>query len=600
MPTAIRPPQWTSHRRRLEQALADLRKCSDLGRVKQVHAQVFKLDLHRDPFVAPKLVSAYSLCRHMAAAVDAFNLVPEPNTHLCNTLIRAHADNSQQAHAFAAFFDMQRSGVLPDNFTYPFLLRACCSGQAALAQVEMIHAHVVKMGFLGDVFVPNSLLDSYSRCCAGGGIVSAKKLFDAMPHRDVVSWNTMITALVRAGELEQARKLFDVMPERDTVSWNAVLGGYAKAGEAEEAFELFKRMPERNVVSWSTVISACCKKGDMDMARLLFDKMPVKNLVPWTIMISAYAERGLAKEASVLFEQMEEAGLKADGPAILSILSACAESGLLGLGEKIQAYITRVKMRCSTQVCNALLDMYAKCGDLNRAWRIFDNMAKRDLVSWNSMVQGLAAHGHGEEALDLFSRMKGEEGIVPDGVTFFGVLGACTHAGRVGEGRRYFSAMEKDYGVIPQIEHYGCMVDLLGRSGKLVEAFRFIKNMPFEPNAIIWGTLLSACRIHNNIGLAEQVVEQLIRLEPSDAGNFAILSNIYAAAGRWDVMAKVRAQMKGIGVQKPSGSSSIEVDDVVHEFTVGDRSHPQSNRILKMLDRLGSHLRIFGYVPKPC
>ncbi|MQL97300.1 hypothetical protein Taro_029989 [Colocasia esculenta] len=601
MPTAVRAPRWTSHRLLLEQALAELHRCSDPHRVRQAHAQVLKQDLHRDPLVAPKLVSAYSLCRQVAAAANAFGLVREPNAHLYNALIRAYADNYQSALAFAAFFDMQRGRVQPDNFTFPSLLRACCSsGQAALVQVEMIHTHIVKMGFLGDVFVPNALLDSYSKCCSIGGAESAKKLFDAMPQRDVVSWNTMIAGLARAGQLELARTLFDEMPDRDTVSWNAMLGGYAKVGEAQEAFELFKRMPERNIVSWSTVISGYCKKGDMEMARLLFDKMPAKNLVTWTIMISGYAERGLAKEATTLFEQMEVAGLKADAAAIVSILSACAESGLLGFGEKVQAYITRKKLRCTTHVCNALLDMYAKCGCLRKAWEVFEGMAKRDRVSWNSMVQGLATHGHGEEALDLFSSMKKEEGIVPDGVTFLGVLSACTHVGRVEEGRHYFSAMEKDYGVTPQIEHYGCMVDLLSRNGLLEEAFQFIRNMPYEPNAIIWGTLLSACRMHNNVGLAELAVDQLMRLEPSDAGNFAVLSNIYAAAGRWDVMAKVRTQMKGTGVQKPAGSSAIEVDNVVHEFTVGDRSHLQFERILDMLDRLGNHLKLFGYVPKPC
>ncbi|CAA7406561.1 unnamed protein product [Spirodela intermedia] len=599
MATATRPPRWTSQRRFLEQTLADLHKCYDPRLVRQAHAQVFKLDLHRDLFVAPKLVAAYSLCRRMAAAVAAFDLVGQPNAHLYNTLIRAHADNSQPLQAFAAFFAMQRAGVLSDNFTYPCLLRAyTAAGEAAVSQVEMIHAHIVKMGFMGDIFVPNSLLDSYSRCRAGAGDSSARKLFDEMPHRDVVSWNTMIAGLVRSGEVGAARRLFDRMTVRDTVSWNAILAGYARAGEAEEAFELFKRMPERNVVSWSTVISGYCKKGDMEMARLLFDKMPARNLVSWTIIISAYAERGCTREATALFRQMEEAGMKADGAAVVSILSACAESGLLGLGEKVQAHITRTKARRTTKVCNALLDMYAKCGDLRRAWGVFQATPERDRVSWNSMVQGLATHGRGEEALALFSRMEEEDGIVPDGVTFLGVLCACTHAGRVEEGRRFFSAMDRDYSVTPQIEHYGCMVDLLGRSGLLEEAFRFVKGMPIEPNAVVWGTLLSACRTHGDVGLAEQVAGELARLRPADAGNLAAMSSIYAAAGRWDFMAAVRTQMRAVGAQKLTGSSSIEVDDVVHDFTAGDSSHPESEGIMKMLAGLGSHLRLLGYDPQ--
>ncbi|XP_008785939.2 pentatricopeptide repeat-containing protein At3g29230 [Phoenix dactylifera] len=598
MSVPIRPPGWVSHRRLFEQKLAELHHCSNLHHIKQIQAQIFKANLHRDPSVAPKLVSAYSLCRHLAPAVKAFRLVPDPNVLLYNTLIRAFAHNSQPSHAFCALFDMQKDGIFPDNFTYPFLLKACCgpSGQSALARIEMIHSHVIKLGFLYDIFVPNSLIDSYSRA-GTGGLASARKIFDEMPHRDIVSWNSMIAGLMRAGELKEARRLFDEMPERDTVSWNTLLDGHAKAGEMDKAFELFERMPERNVVSWSTVVSGYCKMGDMDMARLLFDKMPVKNLVPWTIMISGYAEKGLAKEAMSLLDQMEDAGLEPDAAAIVSILAASAESGLLSLGRRIHAYVRSSKLRSATQVCNALVDMYSKCGCLDMACRIFDGMAEKDLVSWNSLVQGLAMHGHGEKALDLFARMK-REGIRPDGVTFIGVLCACTHVGLIEEGQYYFSSMERDYGIVPQIEHYGCMIDLLGRGGLLNEAFDLTKSMPLEPNAIIWGTLLGACRVHNNVSLAEKVVEKLVRMEPSDAGNYAILSNIYAAAGRWDGMAKARIQMKGTGAQKPAGSSWIELNDMVHEFTVGDRTHPHSKRIFQMLDRLGQHLKQVGYVPR--
>ncbi|XP_058093247.1 pentatricopeptide repeat-containing protein At3g29230-like [Magnolia sinica] len=590
----VRPPSWISHRRLLEQKLSDLQKRTDINRLKQVQAQIFKANLHQDPFIAPKLVSAFSLCRQMPLAIHVFRQIQEPNVLLYNTLIRAFTHNSLHGPAFSVFFEMQRKGVWPDNFTYPFLLKACV-GQFALRQVHMIHAQIVKSGFESDIFVPNALIDSYCKC--RGGVGDSKKVFDKMPERDVVSWNSMITGLVKSGEMCEARRLFDEMPERDTVSWNAVLDGYAKAGEMDVAFELFEKMPERNVVSWSTMTSGYSKAGDMDMARLLFDKMPVKNLVPWTIMISGYAEKGLGKEASRLYDQMGKAGLKPDDATIISILSACAESGFLGLGKRIHAYVDGTKLKYSTQVCNALVDMYAKCGILNKAMRVFDGIVEKDVVSWNSMVQGLAMHGCGEKALELFSRMK-RDGAAPDGITFVGIICACTHVGLIDEARRYFSRMERDYGVVPQIEHYGCMVDLLGRGGHLNEAFELVKSMPMEPNAIIWGTLLGSCRMHNNVALAERVIDHLVELEPSNAGNYAILSNIYAAAGHWDDVAKVRLQMKDTGVQKPAGSSSIQVDDVVHEFTVSDRSHPQSYRIYKMIDRLGQHLKHIGYVPK--
>ncbi|XP_042498637.1 pentatricopeptide repeat-containing protein At3g29230 [Macadamia integrifolia] len=594
MSTGIRTPTWVSRRRLFEQKLAELQNCSNLNELKQIHAQIFKANLHQDPFVAPKLVTAFSRCRQMVLAMNVFNQIQEPNIILYNTLIRAFTQNSQPSVAFSIFFHMQKNGVSPDNFTYPFLLKAC-SGQFALRQVQMVHSHIEKLGFSADIFVPNSLIDTYSKCGACG-VAAARILFAAMEDRDVVSWNSMIAGLVRSGDLSEARWLFDEMPNKDTVSWNTIIDGYVKAGEMNTAFELFENMPERNVVSWSTMISGYSKAGDMEMARLLFDKMPVKNLVAWTVIISGYAAQGIAKEAFRLYNEMEIAGFKPDDGTLISVLAACAESGLYSLGKRVHISIERSRMICSTQVCNALIDMYAKCGNLRKAFRVFEGMVEWDVVSWNAIIQGLAMHGLSEKALQVFSRMK-QEGFAPDGVTFIGVLCACTHVGLVDEGRHYFSTMEEVYGVVPQIEHYGCMIDLLGRGGHLKEAFEFVKNMPMEPNAIIWGTLLGACRMHNKVGLAEEVVEHLLMFAPSDAGNYAVLSNIYAAAGHWGDVAKVRLQMKNTGSRKPPGASYIELDDEVHEFTVQDRSHPQAERIYKMIDRLGQHLKQVGYVP---
>ncbi|XP_073005023.1 pentatricopeptide repeat-containing protein At3g29230 [Typha latifolia] len=595
MHTSIRCPQWTSHRRRFELHLSDLHRCSNLDHLKQIQAQVFKSNLHRDPFVAPKLISSYSLCRQILPALTVFNQIPQPNTLLYNTVIRACTHNSLSSLAFSAFFDMQKNGFFPDSFTYSFLLKACC-GQFAVTQVEMIHTHVVKLGYLSDIFVPNSLIDSYSKS-GDVGIASAKKVFDGMTEKDIVSWNSMIAGLVRIGEVQEARRMFDEMPERDTVTWNTLLDGHVKAGEMDVAFELFERMPERNVVSWSSMVSGYCKKGDMEMARLLFNKMPVKNLVSWTIMVSGYAEKGHAKEASSLFDQMVESGFEPDVATIVSILAGCAESGLLALGRRIHIYLGQSKLMYTANVCNALIDMYSKCGCIDLAWSVFEGVVNKDLISWNSIIQGLAVHGHGKKALDVFLRMK-REGIRPDGVTFIGILCACTHEGLIEEARQFFASMERDYGIVPQVEHYGCMIDLLGRGGLLKEAFDLTRIMPWEPNAIIWGSLLGACRVHNNVALAEEAVNELIRLEPSDAGNYAILSNIYAAAGCWEGVAKARSQMKNTGVQKLAGSSWIELGDIVHEFTVGDRTHPQSDRIIEMLNRLGKHLKQVGYVPR--
>ncbi|XP_020590055.1 pentatricopeptide repeat-containing protein At3g29230-like [Phalaenopsis equestris] len=548
MTSPLRPPQFKSHRRLLEQKLSDLHKCSDPNSLVQIHSQIFRLCIHRDPIVVSKLISAYSLCR-----------LP---------------------FSFSTFSRMQVSAIKADSFTYSFLLR---SFHGHLRRVEVIHSHVFRLGFSGDVFVHNSLICSYSRA---GELALARKVFDETVLRDVVSWNSMVGALVRAGEIGDARKVFEEMPERNIVSWNRLLDGYVKVGDMDTALDLFQRIPDKNVVSWSTIVLGYCKKGDMETAKMLFDKMGLRNLVTWTIMISGYAEKGLAVEASTLLNKMEEAGFELDPSATISILAACAESGLLGLGKRIHASVKRF----TTQISNALIDMYSKCGDSDEAWIIFEETIVKDLMSWNSMIHGLAMHGHGERALDLFARMEGED-FMPDGITFIGVLCACTHMGLVNEARRYFSAMQKDYGITPKIEHYGCLIDLLARRGVLMEAYNLAKMMPFEPNVVIWGSILNACRVHDNVGLAEKVVDELMKLKLSDEGNFAIISNIYASAAKWDGMAKARLKMRDDLGQKRAGSSWLELDDVVHEFTVGDRMHPQADRILRMVSRLGKHIK---------
>ncbi|OWM64551.1 hypothetical protein CDL15_Pgr020518 [Punica granatum] len=579
----VRAPRWVSRRRIFEQHLADLHKCKNLVHIKQVFAQILKSDLHSDLQVAAKLVSAFSLCHQMGLAIKVFDLIEEPNTHLYNTLIGAHVRNSQASQAFATFLRMQSSGLPADNFTYPFLLKAC-SGKSCLPLVQTIHSQVEKFGFRADIFVPNSLIDTYYRC-GPLGVFGARKLFSMMVVRDTVSWNTMISGLVKVGELNEARRLFDEMPVKDAISWNTILDGHVKAGDMNAAFELFEKMPERNVVSWSTMVSGYCKVGELDMARMMFDNMPVKSVVPWTIMISGYAQKGLAKEAIMLYDQMEEAGLIIDHGTVISILAACAESGLLGLGMKVHTSVQRTGLTCNTLVLNALIDMYAKCGSLDKALSIFGGMPEKDVVSWNIMIQGLAVHRHAEKALELYDRMK-QEKFEPDGVTFIGVLCACTHAGFIDQGLDHFLEMGRDFGIVPQIEHYGCVVDLLGRGGRLKEAFGLIQSMPVEPNAVIWGTLLGACRVHNDSEMAAEVLDRLVKLEKSDSGNFSTLSNISSAAGDWDGAASARFQMRSSGIKKPPGASSIDVDDEIHEFTAFDTSHTESDGIYQVVATL--------------
>jgi pentatricopeptide repeat protein len=281
---------------------------------------------------------------------------------------------------------------------------------------------------------------------------------------------------------------------------------------------------------------------------------------------------------------------------ITSVLSACARLSALKHGKEIHHYIIRFWFESHVFVGSALIDMYSKCGSIEVARHLFDKLSERNIVSWNAMIAGYAMHGHGEDALSLFHQMQ-QADIDPDHITFIALLSACSHAGLIDEGWHYFISMSREYHITPKVGHYSCMVDLLGRAGRLDEAREFIDKMPFEPNADVWGALLGACRIHSNIELGKFVAERLFELQPENPGFYVVMSNIYAAAGRWEDVEKVRTMMKDRGLKRRPGCSWIEVKDKVHAFNVGDKSHPQSEEIYAMLDHLGGQMKKFGYVP---
>ncbi|KAL8260296.1 hypothetical protein R6Q59_028249 [Mikania micrantha] len=377
--------------------------------------------------------------------------------------------------------------------------------------------------------------------------------------------NSLVHLYVVSGEIDSVRQLFDKMPDRDVVSWNIMIKHLVKMGNVDEAYNLFSMMPERNVRSW-------------------------------TSMIMGFVQCGKPKEAVDLFTKMEEEKLCPNEVTVVAVLSACADLGALDLGKKIHEFANRSGFKRNIRVCNTLLDMYIKCGCLVAAYSVFEEMEQKTIVSWSAMIQGLAINGKGEEALILFSKMIHLQ-IKPNGVTFIGLLYACSHMGLVHKGRQYFASMSRDYGIVPQIEHYGCMVDLLSRAGLLKEAHEFIKSMHIKPNGVVWGALLGGCRVHKNVELAEEAIKHLLELDPLNDGYYVVLSNIYAEAKRWEDAARVRKLMREKGVKKTPGSSSISLDGVVHEFVAGDDSHPQTEVIQQTWEKLLEEMRLRGYVP---
>lgn len=374
---------------------------------------------------------------------------------------------------------------------------------------------------------------------------------------------------------------------------------YASCGNLGCARLVFDEIPQPDLPSWNSIVNATLQVGLIDIARDLFDAMPERNVISWSCVINGYVRFGRYKEALALFREMQMLGANDVRPnefTMSSVLAACGRLGALEHGKWAHAYIDKCGMPIDVVLGTALIDMYAKCGSVEKARRVFSNLGpNKDVMAWSAMISGLAMHGLAEESLTFFSNMI-NQGAKPNAVTFLAVLCACVHGGLVKEGKDYFRRMIEDYSITPAIQHYGCMVDLYSRVGLIKEAWNVIKSMPMEPDVLVWGALLSGSRTHGDIEACELALKKLIELEPSNSGAYVLLSNVYAKKGRWEDVKHVRYLMEAKGIKKVPGCSSIEVGGVLHEFFVGDNSHPEATQIHMMLEEMLERLKAEGYV----
>lgn len=369
---------------------------------------------------------------------------------------------------------------------------------------------------------------------------------------------------------------------------NSLLNMYLKCDNVGDAHNLFGEMGERDVISWNGLICGHVKLGQMKKAKAVFEEMPIKSVVTWTTMISGYTRIGYYADALDVFRRMQIVGVKPDWISLITVLRACSQLGALELGKWIHFYADRNGFLRKTCICNALIEMYAKCGSINEALLLFDYMCERDVISWSTMIMGLSNHGKAGKAIQVFQEMQLAK-VVPNEITFVGLLSACAHAGLLDEGLKYFDSMRNEYNIEPGIEHYGCLVDLLGRTGCYQRALELVKDMPMTADSAIWGSLLSSCRIHGNLDTAVVAMEHLIELEPDDTGNYVLLSNIYAKLGKWDGVSRMRKIIRHKSLKKTPGCSMIEIDNTVQEFVSGDDSNPFSKDIYWMLELINLH-----------
>lgn len=579
-----------------------LQQCKTTKDLNQVHAHLLKTRRYLDPTVTENLLESAAILlptTTMDYALSIFDKIDHPDSSAYNVMIRAFTMKQFPYKALLLFKQMLENAVPFDEFTFPCTLKSC-SRLRGKKEGKQIHAQIVKCGFGSNSVVLNTLIHMYANC---GEVEIARKVFDGMPERDIFAWNSLFSGYVKSGYYEDAVKLFYKMRTSgvrfNEITLVSVLTACGRLADIElgEWIAEYTRANglDVNVNLATALLDMYVKCGEVDKARRLFDQMGRRDVVAWSAMISGYSQARRCKEALQLFSEMQIANLDPNEVTMVSVLSCCAVLGALETGKWVHLYIKKKRMKLTVTLGTALIDLYAKCGQINTATEVFQMMPSKNVYSWTALIQGLANNGQGKKALEFYQLMR-ERNVKPNDVTFIGVLSACSHVGLVEEGHDFFNSMGKEFGIEPRMEHYGCMVDILGRAALIKEAYQFIEKMPIQPNAVIWRTLLASCRAHKNVEIGEKAVKQLVSLEPMHSGDYILLSNIYASVGRWEDAMRTRSRMKEKGIKKTPGCSSIELDGEIYEFLAEENAYPIKEVYCATEDMI-KQIKAAGYVP---
>lgn len=578
------------------------------------------------------ILSAYSKAGHVIQVQEKFNLMSVRDGVSWNCLISAYAGRRLVMESVDAYNLMLKDGTGNLNrITFSTML-ILSSNAGCIDLGRQVHGHILKFGFSEYVFVVSPLVDMYSKA---GLIRDARLVFDEMPERNLVLHNTMVTGLLRCGLVEESKMLFHNMKEKDSISWTTMITGLTQNGLEGEAIAFFREMGSKGLeidqFTYGSVLTACgsllavdegrqvhafamksnyignifvgsalvdmyCKCKHVHYAERVFSRMARRNVVSWTAMLVGYGQNGFSEDAVRVFRDMQRNGIEADDFTLGSVISSCANLASLEEGSQFHCLALVSGFVPWLTVSNALISLYGKCGNVEDSSRLFSEMSYRDEVSWTALVSCYAQFGKAYETIDLFEKMLAF-GFKPDGVTFIGVLSACSRAGLVEKGKHYFESMVEEHCVTPIADHYTCMIDLLSRSGRLEEAKSFINNMPITPDAIGWSTLLSSCRFQGNLEIGKWAAESLMELEPQSPASYVLLTSMYAAMGKWDGVAQLRKGMRERGVKKEPGFSWIKYKNRVHIFSADDHSSPYLDQIYAELENLNSRIISEGYVP---
>ncbi|KAJ7283058.1 hypothetical protein O6H91_Y350600 [Diphasiastrum complanatum] len=541
--------------------LQDCGNSKNLPKGKHIHGELIRLGLEQNTYIGNLLISMYAKCGDIDEAVATFQKMFKRDVVSWNAMISAYAQHGNSKAAFQVFEQMQLNRMEPSKVTFLNILGVCTS-PTSLESGKRIHKQIICHKLELDVAVGTALVNMYSKC---GSIEEASQVFKTMPARNVISWTSMIAAYAQHGLGKKALLLFEQMQQDgvtpNKVTFVAILDAFSNPAALADAKGIHACIMshglESDLIVGNALANMYAKCGSLEDARRVFDGVSEKDIISWTTLIAAYAQQGQCKEALALLEQMQKNGINPNKITFLSVLDACSSTSALVEGKLIHSQIIASGFETDVVVGTALIRMYGKCGNPGHARMVFDNVNERDLVCWNSMIAAYAQYGHGEEARCLLGQMQ-QEGLKPDNVTLVSILSACGHAGLVDYGVHFFSSITLNHGFIPTAEHYACVIDLLGREGRLSEAEDFINRLPVQSDATVWLTLLSACRIHGDLERAQRAAEHVLELEPQNSAPYVVLSNVYATVGLWNDKSEVRELMMNRSVKKEPGHSLIE------------------------------------------
>eukprot|EP00250_Pteridium_aquilinum_P009902 c19016_g1_i1 orf=418-2880(+) len=596
--------------------VAVLKACialEDFKEGKTVHAHIVAYGLHADAFMGSFLVDMYVKCASLEEATIAFQGLPRRNVISWNALIAGYVNNGHEQIALHLFHELQQRDaalqgvhddidvedvVSPDFITYLHVLKAC-SSLVLLEQGQSVHADIIAKGIGLDLSVGNTLIDMYGKC---GSIRDACIVFDALPIRNVVSWSVLISRHTQQGFGSEALKLFKQMQgegiQPDNFTFVCALKACSMQGGLNEGKEIHKHVMVRGLESDDFIVSILVdmysKCESCSDARNIFDRLPNPGLVTWNAMISGYVQYGEVQEALKLFHQMRQFGMGADQATYVSVLKACSSLGAFHQGLELHAEVVGNGFELDLFVSTTLIDLYSQSGNVEDSYRIFNRIVMPDVVSWNALIAACAQHNEYQLAVGCFQHMQ-NAGASPNHATLVCILSVCSHAGLVNEGCAHFKSMRDVNGIVPTVELYDSMVDLLGHSGRLEEAEDLLETHPFAPNFTEWTSLLSSCRRHGDLGIARRCFDIFVTMDHANAAGYALMSNIYAHVGMHADAEEIELLRKYANAWKKPAKAYIELDTHVHEFSVGGEAHPQSKDIYAKLDELSIQMHEDGY-----